>query len=181
MSEPGHPDDRTARTDSSSDRTGTQQNRILELGVALFGITGLLFIVQGLLSINRTYLKGHFETGVHDLDGMTATELSSMYPEVADYIAHLHLSFSGLVVASGITIIALAIYGIQRRRRWALATAVLIPVVFGIAMVPVHGTVQFDYETLVHLGPAGIGTVIVIAGGVLSAIGISKASEERQP
>lgn len=177
MSEPGRPDERTARPDSSSERVASHRTLALRLGTGLIGITGLLFIVQGLSSAYQTYVKGGFETGVHELDGMTAAELSSTHPEVADYIAHLHLSFSGLVVASGAAIIALALYGVRRRRRWTLATALMIPVVFGGAMVPVHGTVQFDFQTLVHLGPAGIGTVIVVTGGILSAIGMTEASE----
>lgn len=169
----------TTQSDSHTDSTETDaardhpwRDRARQLGAALFALTGLLFVVQGVLSTNQTYLNHGFETGVARLDGMTATELADTYPEVASYIAHLHLSFAVLMIATGLGIVALAYYGILRGRRWALATALLMPVLFGAVMIAVHGSVEFGFDLLIHLGPAGIGTVLVLAGGVAGWIGM---------
>lgn len=179
MSRTGLHDDRTERTDAVSDRPTPPPEWALRAGTALLGLVGLLFVVQGFASAYRTYVQGDFETGVDTLDGMTAAELSAAYPEVADYVAHLHLSFAGLVVAAGLAILALAYFGIRRRQRWALATALVVPIGLGVAMVPVHGAVRFDFETLVHLGPVLVGTVLVVAGGVLSGLGMAGDPPER--
>lgn len=140
----------------------------LRWGVYLLVVAGALFLVHGVGFLYRTFYTPGFELGVHTLDGVTAPELASTNPEVASYINHVHVSFSGLMIAAGIGVIALAWYGVRRHQRWSLATVLLIPLVFLAFTIPVHQTVTFDFHTLQHLGPAAIGTPILLVGAVLA-------------
>lgn len=138
-------------------------------------LTGLLFIAHGIGFVYRTYYTSGFELGVDELDGVTATELAATHPGVASYIEHVHVSFAGLMIAVGLGIVALAWYGIRRGRRWALVTAVGVPLVFGAFTVPVHQTVHFEFDFLLHLGPAAFGMPILLVGAVLCSGGLPAA------
>ena len=156
--------ERTPRNDESDAR--------LRWGVHLITVAGLAYVVHGIGFIYRTYFTDGFELGVDELDGWTAADLAATHPEVASYIAHVHVSFAGLMIAVGVGLVALARYGIRRGHRWAWATALGIPLLFGAFTIPVHGSVHFDFDLLLHLGPAGVGLVILLVGGVLAHYGL---------
>jgi hypothetical protein len=51
-------------------------------------------------------------------------------------ISHLQVALSGFIIALGVTVIALAWYGIRHGERWALLTAFLGPVIAVAVAVP---------------------------------------------
>ena len=149
-------------------------NKSVSYGVYLLVLAGGMFVIHGIGFMYRTYFTHGFELGVDTLDGLRATELSETHPEVASYIAHLHVSFAGLMIAVGVGIGLLAWYGVRNGQRWSLTTAVIIPVIFGLFSIPVHQTVHFDFDVLLHLGPAAVGLPILLGGAVLAHHGLRR-------
>lgn len=169
--------DERYRTDAiGSESLPADADRRLRWGAYLIATAGLMFVLHGIGFIYRTYYTSGFELGVDELDGVTATELAATHPEVASYIAHVHVSFAGLMIAVGLGIVALAWYGIRRGDGWALATALGVPLVFAAFSLPVHQTVHFEFDFLLHLGPAALGLPILIGGGVLAYRGMRSGS-----
>lgn len=155
--------------------TPESPGRLLASGVALLVIAGAMFVLHGIGFIYRTYFTEGFELGVDRLDGVTATELATSHPGVASYIDHLHVSFAGLLIATGVGIAGLAYFGVRQGERWALATAVAVPLVFGMISIPIHQTVHFEFDALVHLGPAAVGLPVLLLGAVLAALAMRTA------
>lgn len=151
---------------------GVAPNRRLRWGSTLIALAGLFTVAHGLLFLYRTYATPGFEAGVSTLDGLTHAELAAVRPEVASYVTHVHVTLAGLFVAIGIAVVALAWFGVRRGRRWALTTALVVPLVFLVPSLGVHRTVAFSYHTLVHLGPAAVGGPLLFAGVVLSSLGL---------
>lgn len=152
-------------------------NRYLRWGAYLLLAAGAAYVVHGIGFLYRTFYTSGFELGVNELDGLTAPELAGTHPDVASYIAHLHVSFAGLMIATGIGIVAITWFGVRQGQRWAWATAVGMPLVFGAFSIPVHSTVHFHFDFLLHLGPAGVGLLILLVGGVLSYVGLRSIEE----
>jgi hypothetical protein len=65
-------------------------------------------------------------------------------------ISHLQVALSGFIIALGVTVIALAWYGIRHGERWALLTAFLGPVIAVAVAVPLH--FPYGLATIGHLG-----------------------------
>jgi hypothetical protein len=140
--------------------------------------TAILFLIQGLGMIYRALVENRYELGVTDLGGHTATELAAMNPAVQSYIDHLAVNLGGLMIAAGIAMGVLVWFGVRSGQRWALATVVLIPTIYGLIGLPIHQTVHFDYHQLIHLGPAGVGIPLLIVGAVLASQGIASISRD---
>lgn len=169
-----------ADTDERSETTGataTESNSRLRQGTSLIALAGVLFVLHGIGFLYRTYYTDGFELGVATLDGVTADELAATHPEVASYITHVHVSFAGLMIAAGLGVTAIAWFGIRRGDRWALGAALMVPLVFAGFTLPVHQTVRFDFDFLLHLGPAAIGLPLLLAGGFLAALGYRELAD----
>lgn len=82
------------------------------------------------------------------------------------------MNLAGTFLALGIAIAALSWFGVRNRHRWAWGTAVVLPLTFLSLSLGVHTTVSFDYYTLTHLGPAGVGAPIFVVGAVPSYYGL---------
>lgn len=140
-------------------------------------LAGLGFVGYGIAFLYRTFFGTGFELGVTALGGVTRAELAASNPEMLHYINHLHVAVSGLLIAAGIGVAALAWYGVRSGLWWAWATAVAIPVVaLGIAL-PMHYMELFGHDWVVHLGPIYLATVVFVAGAGLSARALQTRSQ----
>jgi apolipoprotein N-acyltransferase len=81
-------------------------------------------------------------------------------------ISHLQVALSGFIIALGVTVIALAWYGIRHGERWALLTAFLGPVIAVAVAVPLHFT--YGIATIGHLGLIYLDALILVVGTVLA-------------
>lgn len=143
--------------------------------------TAALFLIQGVGMIYRALVENRYELGVTDLGGHTAPELATMHPAIQSYIDHLAVNVGGLMIAAGIAMGALVWFGVRKGHRWALNTAVMIPVVYALIGLPIHQTVHFDYHQLIHLGPAGIGIPLLVIGTLLAHQGLGSTTRESAP
>lgn len=160
--------DRTVEPTAES----AEDDRRLRWGTYLLVVSSLGFVTNGLAMLYRVFYTPGFEAGVETLGGVTYAELASSNHELAHYVAHLHVNVAGLMVAAGVAMAALSWFGVRRGRRWALATAVAVPVVFLAHSLPVHGTAGFTYDALLHLGPGLVWLPALIVGAGLAAIGL---------
>ena len=147
-------------------------NNSLRWGVYLLIVSGSMFIVHGIGFLYRTFYSEGFELGVDTLGGITRAQLAASNPAILSYIDHLHVSMAGLMIAVGIGIVLLSWYGVRNGDQWALATAIALPVVFLAHSLPIHQSVHFDFDAILHLGPAAIGAPVMITGAVLAYVGL---------
>ncbi len=87
------------------------------------------------------------------------------------YISHLQVALSGFIIALGMAVIAIALFGIRRGERWALWTAFLAPVVAVVIALPLH--FPYGFATLGHLGLIYLDAAILLVGTIISYRAIS--------
>lgn len=150
----------------------TADNRALRWGSALLALAGVGFVANGIAMLYRVFYVASFEAGVATLDGVTRAELAATNHELVHYIDHLHVNVAGLLIAGGIAMVALAWFGVRRGQRWALATAIAMPVVFLAHSLPIHQAADFSFDALLHLGPGAVWLPALLLGGVLAYRGL---------
>lgn len=155
-------------------------NSRLRWGAYMLLATAFLFLVQGFGMIYRALIENRYELGVTDLGGHTATELAATNPAVQSYIDHLAVNVGGLMIAGGIGMGALVWYGVRSGQLWALLSAISIPTIYALIGLPIHQTVHFHFDQLIHLGPAGVGIPLLIVGSVLAYQGIQSVNHEAE-
>lgn len=148
------------------------ESRALRWGSYSIALSGIGFVGNGLAMLYRAFFSAGFEAGVDTLGGVTMAELAAGNHELFHYVNHLHVNVAGLLVAVGIGLAALAWFGIRRGQRWALGTAVALPVVFLAHSLPVHGAAEFSYDAVQHLGPGAVWLPALLVGAVLSYVGL---------
>lgn len=136
------------------------------LGANTVALAGVGLIGYGLMFLIRNF-TGFIELGLTPQHvGGTPAQIQAFSPALYDYISHLQVALSGFIIALGIAVIALALYGIRRGQRWALWTAFLAPVVaVGIAL-PLHFV--YGLGTFGHLGLIYLDAVILLVGTIMS-------------
>lgn len=136
------------------------------VGPTTVAIAGVGLIGYGLMFLVRNF-TGFIELGLTPQHvGGTPEQIRAFSPELYNYISHLQVALSGFIIALGVAVIALALFGIRRGERWALWTAFLAPVIaVGIAL-PLH--FAYGIGTLGHLGLIYLDAAILLAGTVLS-------------
>jgi len=135
-------------------------------GANLVALAGLGFIAYGLALLIRNF-TGLIELGITpDLVGATPEQIQSFSPQLYNYISHVQVANAGLIIALGLAVIALAIFGIRRGESWALWTALLVPIVGLMIAIPLH--YPFGFATLGHLGPIYLDTAVLIIGAIVS-------------
>ncbi|WP_336001499.1 hypothetical protein [Halorientalis halophila] len=148
----------------------------LRTGAALMVLAGVGFVGYGLVFLARTFFGSGFELGVDTLGGVTAGQLAASNPAMANYINHLHVAISGLLIAVGLAVAALAWYGVRSGQTWAWVTAVVVPVVaLGFAL-PMHYGGLFAHDWVTHLGPIYLATAVFLVGAVLSGLALRRAA-----
>lgn len=144
----------------------------LRQGAILIAVTGFGIIGYGLTFVYSAYLGSEFELGVDTLGGVTRAELASSNPEMLQYMDHLHVGLGGLLVALGITLIALGWYGIRSGYRWAVVTSLAIALIALVTNFFVHYDPGFGYDWAIHMGPSVLVTLLVLIGGARAYQGL---------
>jgi hypothetical protein len=136
----------------------------LRQGAILIAVTGFGIIGYGLTFLYSAYLGTEFELGVATLGGVTRAELATTNPEMLHYMDHLHVGLGGLLVALGITLMALGWYGVQAGYRWAVVTSLVIALTALATNFLVHYHPGFGYDWMIHIAPSVFVTLLVLIG-----------------
>ena len=141
-------------------------NTSLATGGNIVALAGVGLVGYGLMFLARNF-TGFTELGLTaEHVGGTPEQIQSFSQNLYNYISHLQVALSGFIIALGIAVVALAVFGIRRGESWALWTAFLAPVVaVGIAL-PLH--FPFHFATLGHLGLIYLDAAILLAGTIVS-------------
>jgi hypothetical protein len=149
----------------------------LRQGAILIAVTGFGIVGYGLTFLYSAYLGTEFELGVDTLGGVTRADLAASNPEILRYMDHLHVGLGGLLVALGITLIALGWYGVQRGYRWAVTTSLGIALIALVTNVLVHYHPGFGYDWVIHIAPSLLVTFLVLVGGVRAYQGLQSIAD----
>lgn len=152
----------TTRAQVSDKATGVS----VAAGANLVALAGVGLIAYGLMFLIRNF-NGFIELGLtpHHIGG-TPEQIQAFSQNLYNYISHLQVALSGFIIALGMTVIALAVFGIRRGESWALWTSFLAPVAaVGIAL-PLH--FPYHIATLGHLGLIYLDAAILLVGTVVS-------------
>ena len=138
-----------------------------------FGLWGqLLHVAQALAFLvagTTISLIGATEVFVpEDLEFLqtTAESLRSAGPRLVPLIAHDRASFGGMIVASGLCFLGVALWGFRRGERWVWWTLLLAGLPGYGCAIGVHFVV--GYENVWHLTPAFAGLMVFIVAQALS-------------
>jgi hypothetical protein len=103
-----------------------------------------------------------------DLEFMqtTAEALRSVSPRLVPLIAHDRASFGGMIVASGLCFLGVALWGFRRGARWIWWTLLLAGIPGYACAIGVHFIV--GYKNLWHLTPAFAGLAVFVMAQALS-------------
>lgn len=129
-------------------------------------------IAYGVAFLAHNFI-GFIEIGLTaELVGGTPEQIAGFSRRLYHYISHLHVAVGGLLIGLGIAVSALAWFGIRSRQRWALWTALAAPVVALAILLPIHHV--HGLATLLHVGPAYVAALVLVAGVLLAHRDVSK-------
>jgi hypothetical protein len=138
----------------------------LTTGANIVALAGAGLVGYGLMFLIRNF-NGFTELGLTAAAvGGTPDQIMSFSENLYHYISHLQVALSGFIIALGIAVIGLALFGIRRGQGWALWTAFLAPVVAVIIALPLH--YPYHFATLGHLGLIYLDAAILLIGTILS-------------
>ena len=146
--------------------SGSTTETSVATGANLVALAGLGLIGYGVMFLIRNF-TGFIELGLtaHHVGG-TPEQIQSFSQNLYNYISHLQVALSGFIIALGVAVVALAVFGIRRGQPWAMWTAFLAPVIaVGIAL-PLH--FPYHIATLGHLGLIYLDAAILLVGTVVS-------------
>ncbi|MDP8931549.1 MAG: hypothetical protein M3O70_24015 [Actinomycetota bacterium] len=163
-------------TSATAAATTAGSSRRLRTGAGLMAIAGLAFVGYGIVFFSRNYTDQFLELGIGANEvSVGRTEIFEFSPSLFHYLSHLHIAVSGFIAAAGVAVAALAWYGVRRGQLWAWVTAVAVPVLgLGVAL-PAH--YPNDFDTLPHLGPIYLATVIFVAGALYALPGVVRGRD----
>jgi len=134
-------------------------------GQLLFVFHGCALLGAGLVisGIGSTHVFVH-----EDLEFMQTTReaLLSANPRLVPLVAHDRASFGGMLIASGIVMLLISLWGFRRGAVWVWRILLWAPMPAYIAAIGVHLVV--GYNDLLHLTPAIGGAQVWLIGLVLS-------------
>ena len=130
-------------------------------------LAGLGFIGYGVIFFVLNFTDTFLELGIGPEQVDKGKEqIEAFSPSLYHYISHLHIALSGFIAAAGLAVVALSWYGVRRGERWALITAIVVPVVaLGVAL-PAH--YPWGLATLGHLGLIYLAVIIFLVGVVVA-------------
>ena len=136
----------------------TGANVVALAGVGLIGY-GIMFLIRN--------FTGFTELGLTPaLVGGTPEQIQAFSQNLYNYISHLQVALSGFIIALGVAVIALAMFGIRRGENWAVWTAFIAPVIAVAIALPLH--FPFHFATLGHLGLIYLDAAILLVGTIMS-------------
>jgi hypothetical protein len=159
-------------TTTTSTATGVAEDRSLQTGSWLMGIGAVAFIGYAVVFFVLNFTDRFLELGIgpEQVD-VGRGEIEAFSPSLFHYIGHLHIAVSGFIAATGLAVLFLVIYGVRRGAMWAWVGAVAAPVLGLAVALPAHYPNGFD--TLLHLGPIYLATVIFVIGALLALRGLT--------
>lgn len=158
----------TATTAQRSHRADSD----LRNGSWLMGIAAVAFVGYAVVFFVRNFTDSFLELGIgpEQVD-VGRTEIAQFSPSLLHYIGHLHIAVSGFIAATAVAVLFLVVYGVRRGALWAWTGAVAAPVLGLVVALPAHYPNGFD--TLTHLGPIYLATLIFVAGALVALRGIT--------
>jgi hypothetical protein len=153
----------------------TRDDRNLRTGSWLMGIGAVAFIGYAVVFFVLNFTDSFLELGIgpEQVD-VGRAEIEALSPSLVNYIGHLHIAVSGFIAATALAVLFLVIYGVRRGELWAWVGAVAAPVLGLAVALPAHYPNGFD--TLAHLGPIYLATVIFVVGSLLALQAITRRS-----
>jgi hypothetical protein len=136
------------------------------MGIAAAGLIGyaVVFLV-------RNFTDSFLEVGIGPNEVPVGKDAIQQFsPELSHYVSHLHIAVSGFIAATGLAVLFLVAFGVRRGELWAWVGAVAAPVLALAVALPAH--YPYNFDTLGHLGPVYLATVIFVAGALLALRGI---------
>jgi hypothetical protein len=136
------------------------------MGFAAVGLIGyaVVFLV-------RNFTDSFLEVGIGPNEVPVGKDAIQQFsPELYHYVSHLHVAVSGFIAATGLAVLFLVAFGVRRGELWAWAGALAAPVLALAVALPAH--YPYNFDTLGHLGPIYLATVIFVAGALLALRGI---------
>ena len=136
------------------------------LGANLVTLAGVGLVGYGVVFLIRNF-TGFIELGLTPtLVGGTPEQIRAFSPHLYNYISHLQVVVAALLIAVGVAVIALAWRGIRTGQRWALWTALLLPVIAMALALPPH--YMYGLATVGHLGPIYLDVAVLVGGTILA-------------
>ena len=139
----------------------------LRNGSRLMGIGAVAFIGYAVVFFVLNFTDSFLELGIgpEQVD-VGRAEIEAFSPSLVHYIGHLHIAVSGFIAATGVAVLFLIVYGVRRGQLWAWIGAVSAPVLGLLVALPAHYPNGFD--TLLHLGPIYLATIVFVVGALLA-------------
>src|SRR5512143_2526747 len=110
----------------------------LAMGANLVALAGIGLVGYGLLFLVRNF-TGLIELGLTPSHvGGTPEQISAFSQDLYNYIIHIQTALAGFIIAMGVVVIALAVYGIRRGESWAMWTTLLAYVIAVGIGLPLH-------------------------------------------
>lgn len=149
----------------------TRDDRNLRSGSLLMGVGAVAFIGYAVVFFILNFTDSFLELGIgpEQVD-VGRIEIQAFSPSLFHYISHLHIAVAGFIAATGVAVLFLVIHGVRQGEMWAWVGAVSAPVLGLAVALPAHYPNGFD--TLGHLGPIYLATVIFVVGAVMALRGL---------
>jgi hypothetical protein len=159
-------------TTMTADRvTPTAAEGDLRIGSWLMGTAAVGFIGYAVLFFVQNFTDSFLELGIGPNQVNVGKEaIQDFSPSLFEYISHLHIAVAGFIAATGVAVLFLVAFGVRRGLVWAWVGAVAAPVIGLLVALPAHYPNHFD--TLGHLGPIYVATLIFVAGALVTLRGI---------
>jgi cytochrome bd-type quinol oxidase subunit 2 len=139
----------------------------LSRGAALMALAGIAFVGYAIVFFIRNFTDEFLELGIGPNEvAVSRDQITRFSPELLHYISHLHIAVSGFIAAAGVAVVALAWFGVRKGLWWAFVTAVAVPVLGLAVALPAH--YPNDFDTVGHLGPIYLATLIFVVGALLA-------------
>ena len=138
----------------------------LAVGSNIVALAGVGLVGYGIMFLVRNF-TGLIELGLTPSRvGGTPEQISAFSQDLYNYIIHIQTALAGFIIAMGVVVLALAVFGIRRGERWALWTVFLAYVIAVGIGLPLH--YPFHFATLGHLGLIYLDVAILLIGTVVS-------------
>jgi len=154
--------------------TATGLDRNLKTGSWLMGIGAVAFIGYAVVFFVLNFTDSFLELGIgpEQVD-VGRADIQAFSPSLFHYISHLHIAVSGFIAATALAVLFLIVYGVRRGELWAWVGAVAAPVLGLAVALPAHYPNGFD--TLGHLGPIYLATIVFVVGAMFAVQAITTA------